>query len=225
MVDDFDRTGEYLRVCDHYRQLSDGELLSLARQQAELAEVAQQALAGEISHRKLKEEPAETPAIKRPLPPPDIQDPDDPNYDEDKRLVTICTVWSMADARQVQNLLDTARIPFYIGPEKASSVDDITSDFANGLDVNIMSIGMPWARDAMKYYDPRDDQTPKEPKEIPDASVLCPKCHSSEVVLEEMAPIGSRTSPQLFKWTCDACGLHWEDDGIEPDPPGQPAVR
>jgi len=51
-MDDFDRAGEYLRVRDHYRELTDDELLTLAREQSELTDVAQQALAGEISSRR-----------------------------------------------------------------------------------------------------------------------------------------------------------------------------
>jgi hypothetical protein len=215
MVEKVDQAGEYLRVRDHYRSLADGELLVLARQPSELTDVAQQALAGEISSRRLKVEPDKPASLSSPQPPPDIQDPADPNCDEDKRLVTIRTVWSLADALQLQNLLDTAGIPFYIGPEKAAGVDTVTSNFAYGLDFQIMSIGVPWARQAMQNYTPADDRAQEPEAELDDASVRCPKCHSGEVLLEETEPVREGTSPQRFKWTCDACGSHWEDSGVE----------
>jgi DNA-directed RNA polymerase subunit M/transcription elongation factor TFIIS len=78
-----------------------------------------------------------------------------------------------------------------------------------------MSIGMPWARLAMKNYAPSDDRAQEPEEELDDASVRCPKCRSSEVVLEETEPVQEGTSPQRFKWTCDECGFHWEDDGVE----------
>jgi DNA-directed RNA polymerase subunit M/transcription elongation factor TFIIS len=209
-----DQAAEYLRVREHYRSLTDGELLVLARQASELTDVAQQALAGELSSRRLKAEPDKPAATSRSQPPPKIRDPNDP-YDEDRRLVTIRTVWSLADALKLQNLLDTAGIPFYIGPEKATGVDAVTSNFADGLDFQIMSIGVPWATQAMQNYFPADDRAQEPEDELDEASVRCPRCHSSEVILEEVEPVQEEASLQRFKWTCDACGSHWEDNGIE----------
>jgi DNA-directed RNA polymerase subunit M/transcription elongation factor TFIIS len=216
-MNDFDRSGEFLRVRDHYRGLADLELLKLAERPSELTEVAQQALASEISCRGLRVEPVAPPAPQRIPPPPDIKDPNDPDYDEDQQLVTLRTVWSLADALQLQNLLDVAGIPFYIGPEKAPQVNAVTSNFGDGLDFQIMAIGLPWAREAMKNYAPVNDESDEDEETLDEASVRCPKCHSSEVVLEETSSEGVEgVSPERFKWTCDGCGYHWEDDGIEP---------
>jgi hypothetical protein len=44
---------ESLRLAEHYRQLTDDELIEIARQSKELTGMAQQALALEISSRKL----------------------------------------------------------------------------------------------------------------------------------------------------------------------------
>jgi DNA-directed RNA polymerase subunit M/transcription elongation factor TFIIS len=210
-----DRAGEFLRLRDQYRGLSDGELLILGRDPSELTEIAQQVLASEISRRGLKVEPDTPPARQRPEPPPDVQDPNDPNYDEDRKLISLCTVWSLADALQLQDLLDNASIPVYVGPERATDVDGVTSNFAEGVEVQIMSIGLPWARLAMKNYSPADDQAHEKEKVLDEASLRCPKCHSDEVLLEETEAVQEGDSPQHFKWTCDACGYHWEDDGIE----------
>jgi DNA-directed RNA polymerase subunit M/transcription elongation factor TFIIS len=210
--------GDFLRISEHYRGLSDDELLDLSRESSELTDIAQQALTNEISHRKLKVPPQAPPTRPEVWTPPDTSDPNDP-YAEDHELVAICTVWSLADAFQVQKLLDMAAIPFFMGPEKATDVDAVTSNFAAGVEVKIMSIGFPWARQAMQFYEPINDKTPKDDKEAYDAvSIRCPKCHSTEVVFEETLPVSvDKPWPQKYKWTCDSCGHEWEDDGLTED--------
>jgi ribosomal protein L37AE/L43A len=54
-----------------------------------------------------------------------------------------------------------------------------------------------------------------EEEEDKDYAVLCPKCRSGEVVLEERD--SSSTAP--FHWHCDACGHQWSDEGIEQEVP------
>jgi DNA-directed RNA polymerase subunit M/transcription elongation factor TFIIS len=214
-MENFDRAGEYRRLSDLYREISDHELLDLARRPSELTEIAQQAVRSEISRRGLKPEPVESHQLSEAVPPPDAQDPNDPNFDQDRQLVSIRTVWSAADALQLQQLLAGAGIPSYIGPERATSPDAVTSNFADGVDILVMSIGVPWARLAMKNYTPANDPADEFEEIVDEASVRCPKCHSTEVVLEETEPVREGTSPEHFKWTCDACGSHWEDDGVE----------
>src|SRR5438874_2173197 len=139
--------GESLRLAEHYRQLTDEELLALASRREELTEMAQQALAQEISTRKLRVAPS---AATRPAPPPDFDKEDE--YAEERRPVEIGMLWSEADARRLQTVLNAWGIPFYIGPEKATSVDDVTSIFADGIPVRVMQIGVPWAREATRNY-------------------------------------------------------------------------
>jgi hypothetical protein len=214
--------GDFLRISEHYRSLTDGELLVLAQNPSELTGVAQQALANEISQRKLTVPPPDKPPARpNAVPPPEITDPNDPDYDpayaEERELVELCTVWSQRDALQLQTILDGASIPFFIGPEKATGVDAVTSNFAEGVTVRIMKIGWQWARQAMQSYEPADDQTPKALEPLEDIPVHCPKCKSEEVVFEELlsdlAAPAANAAPK-FKWKCDACGHEWEDDGI-----------
>jgi DNA-directed RNA polymerase subunit M/transcription elongation factor TFIIS len=141
------------------------------------------------------------------------------SYDEDRKLIELCTVWSVSDALKLQTVLDNAGVPFFMGPEKATGVDKVISDFAKGVSVQIMQIGFPWARRAMQNYYPADDPTPRveEPEEI---EMRCPRCHSTEVVFDELdgkPPRSEKDSPQKFKWTCDSCGNEWEDDGVVKD--------
>lgn len=191
--------------------MSDAELVILAREKSELTEIAQQVLAQEISRRGLNV----TENIA-------VEDKDkteerflDKAYDEDRQLILIATVWSPSDALQLQWLLDRAGIPFYMGEEKATGVDAVTSKFEKGVDVKVMRAAFPWVRDVMKAYEPKDAPA-DEKKEIGESLIRCPKCHSDEVVFERLVRDPDRAEvPLKYKWTCDACGHQWTDDGIE----------
>ena len=212
-----DPAGEWLRLSEHYRQLSDDELVGMARQTSELTAVAQQALAQEIANRRLKLQPEESAAPRSPEPQPGSAEDGESPYAEDRELVDIRTVWSLADALKLQRLLDTAGIPFYIGPEKATGVDAVTSNFANGLNVQINQVGVSWAREALQQYFPADEPPEQKADESDDLAIHCPRCHSMEVVFENLdrGPENADGKPtSRFKWTCDSCGHEWEDDGL-----------
>ena len=250
-----DPAGEFLRITEHYRQMSDSELLVLIPQSSQLTPLAQQALASEVRSRglKLQDEDEEAPTPPKPersvfygqhssnsaessvhdssaLDPSalDSQDdglaggqdsPDerDSSYDEDRKLVELCTVWSVRDALQVQTLLDQAGIPFFMGPEKATGVDTVTSSFVNGVSVQIMRIGLPWAAQAMQHYEPADEPARKPEEEPAELVVRCPQCNSDEVVFEggtSSLVFAGDDSSQKYRWSCDSCGCEWEDDGI-----------
>lgn len=206
-MEDLDPAAEWRQLSERYRQMSDEELVVLSQQTSALTDAAQQALTQEISYRKLTLPPLETPTAPDPEPEPDSL------YAEDRQLVDLCTVWSLRDALQLQTLLDRAGIPFFMGPEKATGVDRVTSDFVNGVGVQIMQIGLPWVGPVMRNYMPADDPGPKPGEELQELPVRCPTCHSTEVVLGRLAT-ESATPSGTFEWTCDSCGYEWEDDGI-----------
>jgi hypothetical protein len=257
-----DPAGEFLRITERYRQMSDSELLILIPQSSQLTPLAQQALASEVRSRGLKledEEAAAPPTERRSVfhgrqspnsansavhdsslldssqiksslinssdgaSSGDRDSPDDADssatdssYEEDRKLVELCTVWSLADARQVQSLLDRAGIPFFMGPEKATSADAVTSNFTVGVSVQVMRIGVPWAAQAMQNYAPANEPPRKQEEEPTELSVRCPKCRSTEIILEDVIPepagAAENSSPK-YRWTCDSCGYEWEDDG------------
>ncbi len=236
-MDTHDPAGEFLRISEHYRRMSDDELLLLIPQSSELTPLAQQALASEARSRGLQAEvEAEKPPGGSPFkPPPAFFEHESPklresasygfpdaetSYDEDRKLVELCTVWSVRDALKVQTILDSAGIPFFMGKEKAPGVDEVTSNFANGVSVRIMQVGLPWAAPGMVHYMPEDEPGAKESDEAGESTIRCPKCHSAEVIFEggtSTQVIAADDSSQKFKWTCDSCGHHWEDDGVAKD--------
>jgi DNA-directed RNA polymerase subunit M/transcription elongation factor TFIIS len=136
-------------------------------------------------------------------------------YAEDRELFEICTVWSLRDARQVQSMLDVAGIPFFMGKEKATGVDSVTSNFSSGVSVKIMRIGWPWARQALEHYEPKD--VPEAEKQQwewdEEVDVRCPSCRSQDILFEELVETANGASPK-FKWTCNVCGHEWQDDGV-----------
>jgi len=238
-----DHPGEWLRLSDHYRRMTDGELLKIAGERNHLTEIAQQILAMELSARRLKMEdvnprlPTFGRSASRPFPdapnqnvelrstgqprtavPTSGQDQShdevaaDP-YAEDRRLVQILTVWSLRDALQVQHLLDVASIPFYLGAENATGVDAVTSNFATGVDVKIMQIGVPWGWKALEYYEPKDVPESEKGHWDEEVDVRCPKCRAKDIVFDE--EVASTDGPsRKYKWTCSVCGTQWQDDGV-----------
>lgn len=223
---------ESLRIAEHYRQMSDGELIDLAQHPSELTEMAQAALQQEISSRRLKVPPVEENQETN-WTPPDDSDSDDSEYAEDRKLVGLNTVWSRRDAEQLQGILSQAGIPFCIGPEKATSVDEVRSSFSDGLEVQVMQAAFPYVQSCLRHYEPQDEPAEEKVEEDPDLAIHCPKCHSSDVVFEHLAGAQgseeddpeeidtnevereSATKGRRFDWTCAACGYKWEDEGVE----------
>ncbi|HTR27447.1 MAG TPA: hypothetical protein VMI10_25990 [Terriglobales bacterium] len=239
-----DAAGDHLRLAEHYRQMKDPELLVLMRQSDGLTDMARQALETEVHHRRLQ------PESEEPDPPPEPSDWADPSappseaapsYKEERELVELCTVWSQRDALQVQRLLDVAGIPFFMGPERATGVAEVTSNFANGVAVRIMRIGMPWTVGPMQSYFPKDEPPEETPEVADELPIHCPRCQSTDVVFNHLitepppndptefppadassrsplseAGSGDPTSrpPAKFDWTCDSCGNKWQDDGV-----------
>jgi DNA-directed RNA polymerase subunit M/transcription elongation factor TFIIS len=203
---------ESLQLSERYREMSDDEILDLARQELELTELAREALKNEMAQRRLKLEPA-------PAPLPEPATEDESSYDDDRHLVRLGYVWCAEDALKIQLALNQATIPFFIGPEKATSVDAVTSRFADGLDVQVMRVGRPYAWAALQYYEPSIDPIRDAVKkgEVKDIPVRCPKCKSEEVIFDNViSEVKNPTddASAKFQWTCDSCGYQWEDDGV-----------
>ncbi len=232
--------GEQLRLSEHYRALTDDELIAIARDRSKLTEMAQQILAQELSQRKLKVEPEGQPTrlegqdqiqsraattssadrAKNSRETEDSADAGDSDsddaidpYEDDRKLYEICTVWSLRDALQVQSMLDAASIPFFMGEEKATGVDSVTSNFSKGVSVQIMRVGWPWARQALQYYEPKDEPESEKQQWDEDVDVRCPSCRSKDIQFEELVKTENDVPPK-YKWTCHVCGHEWQDDGV-----------
>jgi hypothetical protein len=214
----FGPASESLRLSERYRSLTDDELLAISDNTSDLTELAQQALAAEISRRKLKLPPKVSAPALHPEPPCEA-DSDDPYagdpYAEDRKLVQIATVWSLRDASQLQTLLEDAGIPFFMGDEKITRAEDVTSNFRDGVPVAVMQIGISSAQQALERYEPADEPLTQDQSGGEDLAVHCPKCHSEDVIFERLGGSAGAKDGQKFDWTCASCGYQWEDDGVE----------
>jgi len=223
-MNDVDRVEQWRQVSEHYRSLTDDELIGIARQKDDLTDIAQQALAAEVQSRKL-EIPAEAPAedeedVGRRLPPAagDLEDEGESPYEEDRELVEIERVFSLRDAQQLEALLKEDGIPFYMGDEKVTRAEDVKSDFSKGVPVLMMRVGLAFATRARRDFKPlddpewRDDENPQEWKPV---DIFCPRCRSAKVVMEGGEPdTKMRGYAAQFSWRCETCGKRWQDDGV-----------
>jgi DNA-directed RNA polymerase subunit M/transcription elongation factor TFIIS len=209
-METLDPAAEWRRLAEHYRTLTDEELLDLSHDLSDTTEVAKQALTQEITQRRLK---PSAPKL-RPLPGP--APAADDVYADDRELVPICTVWSLSDARKLQRLLNAWGIPFYMGPEKAMVAEAVTSSFQNGVDVEIMRVGWPWARQAMRFYEPEDEPPPTPEESADHWAIRCPKCRSKDAIFERLqaGSANSQGGERKFEWTCGSCGYSWLDEGV-----------
>lgn len=220
-MDSVDRVAQWQQVSEHYRSLTDDELIGIARDREDLTEIAQQVLAAELQTRGLKIPAEEAKEVQAEPVLPNLEpDPDDP-YQEDRELVEIERVYSQRDAQQLESLLNEDGIPFYIGREKATRVEDVKSNFSEGVPVGVMRIGLPFATRARRDFRPQDDpERAKEQTEIDEAierplEVFCPKCRSEQVLLDASRPDAAMTrTGTRYSWRCEACGKRWEDDGV-----------
>jgi DNA-directed RNA polymerase subunit M/transcription elongation factor TFIIS len=80
-----------------------------------------------------------------------------------------------------------------------------------------MNIGVPWAQQALQYYEPENEPEAEKEEDPADLLVRCPKCHSTEVIFDNVhgdETASEKGSVRQFEWTCDDCGHRWKDDGI-----------
>jgi hypothetical protein len=192
-MDTVDRIERSRQVTDHYRSLTDDELIAIAGQRSDLTDIAQQALDAEVLRRKL-EIPAAEPE-ENPVELPDSEPAFDSPYAEDRQLVALETVFSLRDAQQLEALLNEHGIPFYMGEERATRARK-----------NFIPQDDPELRD----WKDRDQEQPLKP-----AGIFCPRCRAEKVVLDGSQP-APPTPGQVtrFMWRCEVCGKRWEDDGV-----------
>lgn len=115
---------------------------------------------------------------------------------EDQELVILGWAENAEQAGRTMKILAAAGIPSFLNVEVLEGdLKRAHAALENAID------------EELEGADPEDK----------DYAVLCPKCRSGEVVLEERD--SSSTDP--FHWHCDACGHQWSDEGIEQEVPSQ----
>ena len=193
-----------------YSQMSEDELQSVADEAYDLTDIAKQVLKAEIETRRLD--------IRLQESPPESEEEEpagDPDFDpSDLDLVVARRVWDEAEARTAKEILDNSRIPSYLGPKNVERLKDFGGNYEKGVDLKVREVDRQNASAALQEHWPAEEGSPEADAE---AVVICPKCHSDEVVYESLdkPSSGDSETDAKFNWRCDACGHEWQDDGVE----------
>ncbi len=203
---------QWQRLRENYAQMTEDELALIANKAYDLTAIAQEVLQTEIGERKLAIQlqyapsPLESRLKDTGIEPPPLDTEDD--------LVGVSILWDEADARRLKGILDEAFIPSYLGPDHVSNVDDFKSSFSAGVDLKVRAIDRTRACATLAHHN-SDEPNELDPDEDKEFAIVCPKCHSTEVVFEAKDPqVANPIADTKFNWTCDDCGHQWKDDGI-----------
>ena len=212
---EIDATAEWNRLEELYRQLSDDELEAVADDGYELTDLARQALQAEISQRHLDIKLREAPSVAEDGEPRGNVDP------AELDLVVLTPVWDLPEALHIKQVLDDAGIPAYLGPDNVDNAKAFPATFEGGAEMKVREIDQQRALAALAHADSPDSGFPKDEdaEDNPAYAPSCPRCHSREIVflsLDAALP-GKPASQSRYNWHCDACGLRWQDDGVEPE--------
>jgi hypothetical protein len=200
----FNESEERARLAQTYAEMTDGQLLNLARNPESLTDLAWDALEDELDHRRLEvpDEPHE------PEPRMDLQ-----------TLAPIRQFRDLPEALLAKGCLESAGIPCFLRDDNLVRLDWFISNFIGGIKLCVR---------------PEDAQTARGLLEEPILEGLyvegvglyeqprCPKCQSLDVNFDELnRPIAYlsaflRVPIPLHRkgWRCHACDAEWEDDGL-----------
>ena len=221
---------DWQRLTEHYREMSDVELLELAAYIVDLTETAQQVLRNEMNYRSLDmprpsveaPNPSDPPAIRRWASSitPDtgsVESSDPGSLDDDNRpneftwKTMLCECDDRKQAWQIYEVLRQAEIESWI--EQPGSRYSLEFSYPRVLVA------------ADQLEEARQIATRPIPQDIIDLSEMdspefetpkCPKCGAEDPVLESVEPTNA--------WLCEACGAQWADPAtdLEADPESSP---
>jgi hypothetical protein len=218
---------EWQRLTEYYREISDGELLELAADLADLTETAQQVLRGEMRNRGLDEPRAagETPANSdRPAPlrrvsfvdpytgeiessVPGVNREDDAPREFTWKTM-LCECDDREQAWQIYEVLRRAGIESWIERPGSGIIYPRVLVAADQLDEARAIAARPVPPEIV-------DQSRMEPPEFEPPK--CPKCGAEDPVLESVEPANA--------WLCEACGNEWTDPPADPNGKPEDAER
>lgn len=191
------------RLRERYSGLTDEELQAVADDAQDLTDVARTALQSEMLQRGLD--------IHLPQSPPPTASSETAEGFDPAGLdpAVICRVWDLDEARKTMGILRDAGIPCYLGPDNLEAADAFHSSFDDGVDIRVREVDQQHAMSTLSRA------LPPQP-EAADYVGRCPKCHSTEIVFQNLdGNSGPGSSAKNFNWSCGACGYQWKDDGIE----------
>ena len=186
-----------------YAQMSETELMELARSYDGLLEIAQAALRAEFARRGLE--------------PPLVEEPEEWEF---RRLVTVRRYRDLAEAYVGRSLLESAGIPAWIADENLVRMDWFYSNLVGGMRLQVDESDEAAAREILEEGTPGTITYGEEEVYV---QPTCPKCGSAEITLGGGTERGRSlvalyvlsipVPPREAAWHCEACGARWVDDG------------
>lgn len=188
-----------------YAQMSETELMELARSYDGLLEIAQAALRAEFARRGLE--------------PPLVEETEEPEL---RRLVTVRRYRDLTEAFLGRSLLESAGIPAWIADEHLVRTNWFLSNAVGGVRLQVDESDEAAAVEILEEEVP---PTIEYGEEEPYVQPTCPKCGSAEITLGDgtergrsfvaLAVMAIPVPPREAAWHCEACGARWvetEDD-------------
>jgi predicted RNA-binding Zn-ribbon protein involved in translation (DUF1610 family) len=195
-----------------YAQMSETELMELARSYDGLLEVAQVALRAEFARRGLE--------------PPLVEEPEEPEF---RRLVTLRRYRDLMEAFLGRSLLESAGISCWIADENLVRMDWFYSNAVGGLRLQVDERDKAAAREILEEGSPRTIAYGEAEAYV---QPTCPKCGSAEITMGDGTERGRSlvalyvlaipVPPREAVWHCDACGAQWVDAEDGEGREGQP---
>lgn len=196
-----------MNFAQRYKEMSETELMDLARKYDDLTDPAQAALRAEFARRGME--------------PPLIEEEVEPGLDEDDpELVTVGQYRDMPEAVVARAALEQAGIKCFLRDENTVRMDWVLSNAIGGLRLQVAAEDEAAANEVL--FEPAPGQFEVDSGED-FIQPVCPKCGSTDVVANDpdrkvMAvsmlirlPIPHRR-PQEAEWRCMTCGCVWVDD-------------
>lgn len=184
-----------------YAQMSETELMELARSYDGLLEIAQVALRAEFARRGLE--------------PPLVEEPEELEF---RRLVTVRRYRDLTEAIVGRSLLESAGIPGWIADEHLVRMNWFLSNMVGGMRLQVDEHDEAAAQEILEAEVPLT--IPFGPEETY-AQPTCPKCGSTEVTLGDGTERGRSlvalyvasipVPPREAAWHCQVCGAQWVD--------------
>ena len=187
----------------HYAQMSETELMELARSYDGLLEIAQVALRAEFARRRLE--------------PPLVEETEEPEF---RRLTTVRRYRDLSEAHVGRSLLESAGIAAWIADENLVRMNWFLSDSVGGMRLQVDERDEADARAILEAEVPRTIAYGEEEAYV---QPICPKCGSEEVTLGDGTESGGSlvalyalsipVPPREAAWHCETCGADWMDTG------------
>jgi predicted RNA-binding Zn-ribbon protein involved in translation (DUF1610 family) len=184
-----------------YAQMSETELMKLARAYDGLREIAQVALRAEFARRGLE--------------PPLVEEPEEPEF---HRLVTVRRYRDLTEALVGRSPLELAGIPAWIADEHLVRMVWFYSNLVGGMRLQVDERDEAAAREILEEGVPGTITYGQEETYV---QPTCPKCGSAEITLGGGTELGRSlvalyvlsipVPPQKAAWHCAACGAQWVD--------------